>query len=181
MLDQDQRITKVAEVPQRPQEPVVVSGMQPNRRLVEDVENAGQSAADLAGQPDALALAAGECGRPSGQIEIIEADINQKGQPVAHFAHQIAGNVLLVGIEVEVLEERLSLPQRPTADLIQREPLEPDGRGIVAQPRAHASGAGNVLDHSLKLVPIHKRNPPRLLDRWKEPLVLKGQAALSVG
>ena len=48
---------------QRLDQPVVVPLVQPDRRLVEDVEDADQAGADLGGQPDALRLAAGERGR----------------------------------------------------------------------------------------------------------------------
>ena len=68
VLDQDQRVAQVAQVPQGPEQPGVVARVQADRRLVEHVEHAGQSAADLAGQPDALALAAGERGRAAGQV-----------------------------------------------------------------------------------------------------------------
>ena len=60
VLDQDQRVAQVAQVPQRREQPGVVARMQADRRLVEHVEHAGQAAADLAGQADPLALAAGE-------------------------------------------------------------------------------------------------------------------------
>ena len=67
VLDQDQRVAQVAEVPQRREQPGVVARVQADRRLVEHVEHAGQAAADLAGQPDPLALAAGERRRAAGR------------------------------------------------------------------------------------------------------------------
>ena len=45
------------------EQPVVVALVQPDRRLVEHIEHAGQPRADLRGEPDALALAARQ-GRP---------------------------------------------------------------------------------------------------------------------
>ena len=67
VLDQDQRVAQVAEVPQGAEQPAVVARVQPDRRLVEHVDDAGQPAADLAGQADSLALAAGERRRAAGQ------------------------------------------------------------------------------------------------------------------
>ena len=57
---------------------VVVARMQADGRLVEDVEHADQAAADLAGQADALGLAAGE--RRGGAVErqIMQADVEQE-------------------------------------------------------------------------------------------------------
>ena len=85
--------------------------MQADGRLVEYVEDAGQSAADLAGQPDALALAAGERGSAAGQCQIVEADVDQEPQPVANLAHEVAGDVPLVVAEPQPLEERQGLPR----------------------------------------------------------------------
>ena len=99
VLDQDQRVAQVTQMPQRPEQPAVVARVQPNRRLVEHVQNAGQSAADLAGQANPLALAAGKRRRAAGQAQVIEADVDQERQPVAHLAQQVARDVLLVGVQ----------------------------------------------------------------------------------
>ena len=48
---------------QRVEQLVVVALVQADGRLVEDIQNAHEARADLRGQPDALALAAGERGR----------------------------------------------------------------------------------------------------------------------
>ena len=96
VLDQDQRVAQVAEVLQGREQPGVVARVQADRRLVEHVEHAGQAAADLAGQADALALAAGERRRAAGQRQVVEPDVDQELQPVADLADQVAGDVLLV-------------------------------------------------------------------------------------
>ena len=80
VLDQDQRVAQVAEVPQRREQPGVVARVQADRRLVEHVEHAGQPAADLAGQADPLALAAGKRGRAARQREVVEADVDEELQ-----------------------------------------------------------------------------------------------------
>ena len=58
MLDHHHRIAEIAQVFQRLQQPCIVALMQPDRRLIEHIEHAGKSRADLRGQPDALAFAA---------------------------------------------------------------------------------------------------------------------------
>ena len=60
VLDDDHRVAEVAQAHQGVDELAVVALVQADRRLVEHVEHADQPAADLAGQPDALRLAAGE-------------------------------------------------------------------------------------------------------------------------
>ena len=67
VLDDQQRVAEVAELVQGGDQPRVVAGVEADRRFVEHVEHAAQAAADLAGEADALRLAAGErrrrCGR----------------------------------------------------------------------------------------------------------------------
>ena len=83
VLDQDQRVAEVAEVLQGCEQPAIVARMQADGRLVEDVQHAGQAAADLAGQPDALRFAAGQRRRRPAQRQIVEADIDEELQAVA--------------------------------------------------------------------------------------------------
>ena len=45
---------------ERGEEPAIVARMQADGRFIENVEHAGQAAADLAGEADALGFAAGE-------------------------------------------------------------------------------------------------------------------------
>ena len=72
VLPRSRRCRRAAE------QPGVVARVQADRRLVEHVEHAGQAAADLAGQADPLALAAGERRRAAGQRQVIEADVDQE-------------------------------------------------------------------------------------------------------
>ena len=83
VLDHDHGVAEVAQPLERVEEPGVVALMQPDRRLVEHVEHAGQAGADLRGEPDALALAAGQRAGGAGEREIIEPDIDQEFQPRA--------------------------------------------------------------------------------------------------
>ncbi len=149
VLDQDQGIAQVSQAAKSTQQPGIVARVQADRGLVKHIEHAGQPAADLAGQADALALAAGERGRSPRQRQVIEPDLHQEGQPVADLAHQVAGDVPLVGRELELVEEGHGLTERPAADLVERVAMEPHGRRVVAQPGAHAGGAGDVVHHPL--------------------------------
>ena len=60
MLDDDERVAEIAEMLQRRQEAVVVALMKSDARLIEDVEHAHESRADLRRKPYALRLAARE-------------------------------------------------------------------------------------------------------------------------
>ena len=63
VLDHEHRVAEVAQPDQGVDEPAVVALVQTDRRLVEHVQHAHQSRADLGGQPDALGLAAGQRAR----------------------------------------------------------------------------------------------------------------------
>ena len=60
VLDHDDRIAEVAEIFQRCDEFIVVALVQADGRLIQHVQHTRQSASDLGGQADALALAAGQ-------------------------------------------------------------------------------------------------------------------------
>ena len=66
VLDHEHRVAEVAQPDHRVDEALVVALVEADRRLVEHVEDADESAADLAGEPDALGLAARERARTSG-------------------------------------------------------------------------------------------------------------------
>ena len=60
MLDHQHGVAEAAEALERFEEAVIVLLVEADRRLVEDVEHAGEARADLAGEADALALAAAD-------------------------------------------------------------------------------------------------------------------------
>ena len=57
VFDHDDGIANVAQLFQRPQQPLVVAWMQANRRFIEDVQDTDQATTNLAGQPNSLRLA----------------------------------------------------------------------------------------------------------------------------
>ena len=99
VLDHDHGVAEVAQPPQRFEQPRVVALVQPDRRLVEHVEHAGQAGADLRGEPDALALAAGQRAGGARQRQVIEPDIDQEFQPRADLLEDAHGDFVLLGVE----------------------------------------------------------------------------------
>ena len=100
VLDHDHGVAEVAQPLQRFQKPRVVALMQPDRGLVEHIENAGQAGADLRGEPDALALAARQRARGARQRQIIEPDVDQEFQPRADLLENPRGDFVLLGVEL---------------------------------------------------------------------------------
>ncbi len=85
VLDDDDGVAEIAQIDQRVEQPLVVALMQTDRGLIENVHDADQSRADLAREPDALRLAAGQRIGAAIQGEIAEAHVAQKSQPIADF------------------------------------------------------------------------------------------------
>ena len=86
VLDDDHGVADVAQLLERLQQAVVVALVQADRRLVEDVHDAGEAGADLRGQPDALRLAAGERFGRAVERQVVEADVDQELQATGDFA-----------------------------------------------------------------------------------------------
>ena len=78
VLDHQHRVAEVAQPLQRRDEPAVVSLVQPDGRLVENVDDAGELAAHLRGQADALALSARERRGRAVEREVGEAHVGEE-------------------------------------------------------------------------------------------------------
>ena len=93
--------------------------MQTDGGLVQHIEHAGQGAADLGGQADALALATGQRTRRPGQREIIQTHALQKLQAVFDLLHDLTADLLLLFGEVRlVLLDKFQLvPDRHFTEL----------------------------------------------------------------
>ena len=113
VLDDDDGVAEVAQPPERVEQAGVVALVQPDRRLVEHVEHAGEAGADLRGEPDALALAAGQRAGSARERQIIEPDIDQEFQPLADLLEDAAGDLVLLGVE---LRRQLAEPERGGLD-----------------------------------------------------------------
>ena len=100
VLDHDHRIAEVAQPPQRLQQPDIVALVQADRGLVQHVEHAGEARADLRGQADALAFAAGKRARPARKREIVQPDIDQEFQPVVDLAQDARGDLVALGVQL---------------------------------------------------------------------------------
>ena len=90
VLDDDQRVPQIAKPDQGVDQPPVVSLVQADRGLVQDVQHPDEPAADLRGQPDALGLAAGKRAGGAAQRQVVEADVDQEAEPRADLLQRAA-------------------------------------------------------------------------------------------
>ncbi len=97
VLDHDHGVAEVAQAFQGFQQARVVALVQADRGLVQHIEHAGEAGADLRGQANALALAAGQRAGGAREREIIEADVDQELQPLADFLQHAHADFVLLG------------------------------------------------------------------------------------
>ena len=144
MLDDDDGVAEIAEVAERVEEAVVVALVEADRRLVEDVEDAGQARADLRGEADALALAAGERAGVRGEGQVVEADIDEEVEALADLLEDALGDLVLLRGERrgEGAEPGVGLPDREVGDLGDVEPVELDRERLGLEALAVAGLAG---------------------------------------
>ena len=81
VLDDEDGVAQVAQPGEGRDELRVVPLVQPDRRLVEDVQHAHQAGPDLGRQADPLGLAAGQGGARAVDRQVVEADIDQEAEP----------------------------------------------------------------------------------------------------
>ena len=146
MLDHDHGIAEVAQPLQRFQQPRIVALVQADRGLVQHIEHAGQPRADLRGQPDALALAAGQRAGGARQRQVVEADIEQERQPLADFLQHACGDLVLLRVERlrHGLEPFAGAAHRQFGDFADMLAADLDAQRLRLEPIAVAGLAGNV-------------------------------------
>ena len=94
--------------------PFVVALMQPDRRLIENVHDADEPGADLAGQPNALCFTAGQRVGAAIEGQVVQTDVDQKLQPGADLLEDLLGDGAAPAFELQAFEvgERLLSPSR---------------------------------------------------------------------
>ena len=138
-------------------EPGIVARVEADGRLIEHVEDARQAAADLAGEPNPLALAARErwgCLGPGSGIPGRRRRGTCRRSRTSRI--EVARDVTLVvgEVEVEALDELARVwPKGPAADLVEGVASRNFGR---SRPNRRGAGppmqvdAGDVIDHPLE-------------------------------
>ncbi len=96
MFDHQHRIAQVAQALEADQQPVIVALVQADGGFVQHIEHAGQARADLRGQPDTLALAAGQGAGIARQVQIVQAHIHEEAQAVVDLLQDPPGDFHLL-------------------------------------------------------------------------------------
>ena len=135
VLDDEDRVALVAQLPQDRDQPLVVARVQADRRLVEHVQRVDQRRAERRREVDPLRFAARQRRRQPIEREVVEPDVAQEPEPLADLAQHLVGNR-------RVLLRQLRAPRRTCP---RRAPSAPrrrrscDRRPARRAPRAAAA------------------------------------------
>ncbi len=142
VLDHDDGVAEIAQVDQGVEQALVVALVQADRGLVENVHDADQPRADLAREPNALRLAAGESIGAAIQGEVAQADIAEKSQPIADFLDDLDGDFAAPAEQFELAEEFQGALHRQRRHFGNAFAVDEDiSRGAI-EPGSPALGAG---------------------------------------
>src|SRR6266542_1632875 len=140
VLDDDHGVADVAEALQRREQLAVVALVQPDRRLVEDVDDAGELGAHLRGEADPLALAARERRPRALEGEVPEADVEEELEPVADLLQELVRDLRLVAAQVERREPGVRLLDDEPREIHDAVAVDLDGAALRQDPRPRHRG-----------------------------------------
>ena len=145
MLDDEDGVVLVAQGLERLDQARLVAVVQADRGLVEDVQAVGEARADLAGEAQALGLAAGEGGRGAVEREVLQADVLEEIEALADLLKRLLGDLAARAGEVEPGEEGLGLGDGEGEDLGDGFAcLTPRGRRRPPPPLRSGEGGSRV-------------------------------------
>ena len=150
MLNDDQGVAQVPHPLQGSDQPVIVSLVQADGRLIQHVHDPGQVGPDLGSQTDPLGLPAGQSSSRPRQGQVVQTNGNQEIQSVADFLQDRLGNHGFLLAQVHVTEEVQGFPDGQVAGLGQILAHHLDGQGFFIQPLAVTDVTGQfgqVLGH----------------------------------
>ena len=90
VLHDDDAVAEIAQVLQRPDQPVVVTLVQSDRRFVQHVHHTGQAGPDLRREADALRLSARERVGGAIQRQVVQSDVDQEMQRASDLLDDLA-------------------------------------------------------------------------------------------
>ena len=153
VLHHDHGVTEVPQIGQGPEQAVVVPLVQADGGLVQHIHDAHQAGADLAGQADALGLAAGQGLGAALQCQVVESHVHQKAQALGHLLDDPAGDLAPLARQFQLLEELQGLADRQGGDGGQVVPIDEDMACGLVEPGAMTFRTGMGGDVAGQLFP----------------------------
>jgi hypothetical protein len=104
MLDHKDGVSLVAQALQSRDQALVVAGVKPNARFIEDIKHPGEIRSELSGESNPLGLAAGERVRRAVESEVPQAYLVEKPQSLANGGHDVLENQAAARIEFDAAQ-----------------------------------------------------------------------------
>ena len=152
MFNNDQRISQITQTLQGFQKLIVISLVQADRRLVQNIQYTHKRRANLRCQTNALALTAGQRRRSTGQGQVLQAHIHQKTQSCLNLTDNGGGNNGHIPLQLEVIHKRKSLGNAHTAEIHNANATNCHRTGNFRKPIAVAAGTGRSGHTFLQLL-----------------------------
>ena len=112
VLDNEHGVAQVAQSVQRVDQAMIIALVQPDGRLVQHIQRAHESRANLAGQTNALGLTTGQGASRAREGQIVETDIEQKPKACVYFFGDALGNHLFALTQLEACQKLRRLGNR---------------------------------------------------------------------
>ena len=155
VLDDENRVAEIAQRFERVEQAAIVARVQTDGRLVEHVEHAAQSRADLRRQTNALRFAAGKRGGGAVEREIAEADVEEKFDALGDFRNRARGDFSLAQREMSREFCRRRRARRASGSAVKSAIEKPaiftarlSGRRRRSLQTAHGTGDMYCVSHS---------------------------------
>ena len=152
VLHHDEGIAQIAETLQRGQQLVVIPLVQADGGLIQNIQHAHEAAADLGGQTDTLALAAGQGARRAGEGQIAQTHGLQKAQAGVDLLQDLGGDDLLVAGQVQMVEKGQGVVHRQGSGVVDGLAAHGDGQRLRPQALTLAGRAGTGGHQALDLL-----------------------------
>ena len=143
MLHHNDGVAEVPQVFQRLDEPCIIPLVQPDGRLIEDIQHPHQAGADLGRQPDTLTFPAGKGAGAAGQRQIIEPHIRKEGKPAFYFLDDLPGDFLLHLGQLQLVHEFQCFPHAHLAEIADIDSAHRYRQYFGTQPVTVAGRAGD--------------------------------------
>ena len=148
VFDDDNGIADIAQALERLDQALVVTLMKTDRGLIQNIEHAHETRADLRCQANTLRLATRKRRRGTIERQIVESNIDQKTQALQDFLDDAPADKLLALGELQALKKLERLTARQATNLVNGLAAHGDGEHLRAQTSAVAARArllANVL------------------------------------
>ena len=171
MLNHQHGVAEVTQTEQCVQQAAIVALVQADGGLIQHVHHADQAGTNLAGQANALSLAAGQRVGATGQGQVVQPDIDQKTQALADFLEDGPGDLRMAAAQVQRCHLLLGFAHRGADQLGQATPVDlyMPRRPVQALAVAIRAGLvgevfGQLLAHrdgiGLAIAALHVRDDP---------------------